>query len=122
MTKVIRTSISADRVVVALSGGQPVITAHKGFRTLKKYILRDFKKVSTVSEETYRHGGKAAAGAVVGGLLTGGVGLIAGAAIGGRRRKEGMYTIHLTDGNHVTVETTDKKLIAKLRPLALLGP
>ncbi len=38
--------------------------------------------------ETYRSGGKAAAGAIIGGVLTGGIGLLAGAALGGKRRKE----------------------------------
>lgn len=41
-----------------------------------------------LNQETYRSAGKAAAGAIVGGLLTGGIGLIAGAALGGKRRKE----------------------------------
>lgn len=41
-----------------------------------------------LNQEIYRSGGKAAAGAIIGGLLTGGIGLIAGAALGGKRRKE----------------------------------
>ena len=41
-----------------------------------------------LNQETYRSAGKAAAGAIVGGLLTGGIGLLAGAALGGKRRKE----------------------------------
>lgn len=41
-----------------------------------------------LNQETYRSAGKTAAGAIVGGLLTGGIGLIAGAALGGKRRKE----------------------------------
>jgi hypothetical protein len=41
-----------------------------------------------LNQDTFRSAGKAAAGAIVGGLLTGGIGLIAGAAIGGKRRKE----------------------------------
>jgi hypothetical protein len=41
-----------------------------------------------LNQETFRSAGKAAAGAIVGGILTGGIGLIAGAAIGGKRRKE----------------------------------
>ena len=41
-----------------------------------------------LNQETFRSAGKAAAGAIVGGLLTGGIGLIAGAAMGGKRRKE----------------------------------
>ncbi|UAY53447.1 SHOCT domain-containing protein [Ferruginibacter albus] len=41
-----------------------------------------------LDQETYRSAGKAAAGAIVGGILTGGIGLLAGAALGGKRRKE----------------------------------
>jgi hypothetical protein len=41
-----------------------------------------------LNQETYRSAGKAAVGAIAGGLLTGGIGLIAGAALGGKRRKE----------------------------------
>lgn len=41
-----------------------------------------------LNQETYRSAGKAAAGAILGGLMTGGIGLIAGAALGGKRRKE----------------------------------
>lgn len=48
-------------------------------------------------EQKYRSGGKAAVGAIVGGALTGGVGLIAGAAIGGKRRDSSKATIHLAD-------------------------
>lgn len=40
-----------------------------------------------------RSGGKAATGAIVGGLLTGGVGAIAGAAIGGSRKDDSIATI-----------------------------
>lgn len=41
----------------------------------------------SLDSETYRSAGKAAVGAIAGGVLTGGIGLIAGAAIGGKRRK-----------------------------------
>jgi hypothetical protein len=53
-------------------------------------IIIDPKDIIDVSvdQERYRSGGKAAAGAIIGGVLTGGLGLLAGAAIGGRRRKE----------------------------------
>lgn len=40
-----------------------------------------------------RSGGKAAAGAIIGGALTGGVGAIAGAAIGGRRKDDSTATL-----------------------------
>lgn len=42
----------------------------------------------SLNQEIFRSAGKAAAGAIIGGVLTGGIGLIAGAALGGKRRKE----------------------------------
>lgn len=48
-------------------------------------------------EQKYRSGGKAVAGAVIGGVLTGGIGALAGAAIGGKRRDGSKATIHLVD-------------------------
>lgn len=44
-----------------------------------------------------RSGGKAAAGAVVGGLLTGGIGALAGAAIGGRKRDDSTIILTVQD-------------------------
>lgn len=44
-----------------------------------------------------RSGGKAAAGAIIGGALTGGVGAIAGAAIGGRRKDDSTATLDFMD-------------------------
>ncbi len=55
----------------------------------KKVIIKpnDIIEVG-LNQESYRSSGKAATGAIVGGILTGGIGLIAGAAMGGKRRKE----------------------------------
>lgn len=44
-----------------------------------------------------RSGGKAAAGAIIGGALTGGIGAIAGAAIGGRRKDDSTATLDFMD-------------------------
>jgi hypothetical protein len=49
-------------------------------------------------EKGERSAGKAAVGAVVGGLLTGGIGMIAGAAIGGRKKDVSTAVIGLRDG------------------------
>ena len=49
----------------------------------RKYRQSDITEVVEIEAEEYRSGGKAAAGAIIGGVLTGGIGLIAGAAIGG---------------------------------------
>jgi hypothetical protein len=53
-------------------------------------------------EQGSRSLGKAAAGTIVGGLLTGGIGAVAGAAIGGRKKDKSTAVINAIDGN-VTV-------------------
>lgn len=50
-------------------------------------------------EKHSRSAGKAAAGAILGGLATGGIGLIAGAAIGGKKKDESTVTISVTEGS-----------------------
>jgi hypothetical protein len=59
-----------------------------GFFKGKNIVLKpeDILDLS-FDQETYRSAGKAAAGAIIGGLLTGGIGLLAGAALGGKRQK-----------------------------------
>lgn len=44
-----------------------------------------------------RSGGKAAAGAIIGGALTGGVGAVIGAAIGGRKKDDSLFWIEFAD-------------------------
>ncbi|MGF7049097.1 hypothetical protein J2T13_003605 [Paenibacillus sp. DS2015] len=39
-----------------------------------------------------------AAGALIGGVLTGGIGLLAGAAIGGRKKDNSLAVVSFTDG------------------------
>jgi hypothetical protein len=51
----------------------------------------------TWDERTERSAGKAAAGAIVGGALTGGIGLVAGAALGGRKRDKSTAVISFLD-------------------------
>ena len=59
-----------------------------GFSSKKVTLKSDDIIEVGLNQESFRSGGKAAAGAVIGGILTGGIGLLAGAAMGGRRRKE----------------------------------
>ncbi len=47
----------------------------------------------SLEQQKYRSAGGAATGAIVGGLLTGGIGLLAGAAMGGKRRTENYLTL-----------------------------
>lgn len=79
----------------------------KGFLKTQtvSFYPKDIVEVS-FEGNSFRSAGGAAVGAIAGGLLTGGVGLLAGAAIGGRRKREGslqltvlrndkQYNIHL---------------------------
>ncbi len=50
-----------------------------------------------IEEKHTRSAGKAAAGAIVGGALTGGLGAIAGAAIGGKKKDASTFFIDLMD-------------------------
>jgi len=68
-----------------------------------------------LNQETYRSAGKAAAGAIIGGVLTGGIGLLAGAALGGKRRKENELTLVVNYlGVERIIELKQSKTLAKL--------
>jgi hypothetical protein len=47
----------------------------------------------SLNQQKFRSAGKAAAGAIVGGVLTGGIGLVVGAAIGGQRQTENILQL-----------------------------
>lgn len=64
-----------------------------GFKSKKIFIPKEDITEIGLNQETYRSAGKAATGAIIGGVLTGGIGFIAGAAIGGKRRKENELTL-----------------------------
>ncbi|GKU79274.1 hypothetical protein [Paenibacillus sp. L3-i20] len=55
-----------------------------------------------------RSAGKAAAGAIIGGALTGGLGLLAGAAIGGRKKDASTAVFTFHDGQRLYVTATGK--------------
>ncbi|WCE67946.1 hypothetical protein PL335_06260 [Sulfitobacter faviae] len=104
MTRLIDTSHKGASLFINAGFGQIEFKLLKGFKTLGKYKTADIKSVSEIDEEKFRSGGKAVVGALVGGVLTGGVGLLAGAAFGGRRRKTGSYMVIFRDGHHVVFE------------------
>jgi hypothetical protein len=56
-----------------------------------------------------RSAGKAAAGAIIGGVLTGGLGAIAGAAIGGRKKDASTAVIRFADGQQLHVAANGKE-------------
>lgn len=104
MTRLIDTSHEGASLLIKASFGQIQLHLIKGFKTPGKYTATDIKSVSQIDEEKFRSGGKAVVGALVGGVLTGGIGLLAGAAFGGRRRKTSSYMVIFNDGHHVVFE------------------
>lgn len=74
--------VAGKRVTLTETNEPGVVHFQAGIRRGEKY-----KVVSANwGEKSERSAGKAALGAITGGLLTGGVGAIAGAAIGGRKK------------------------------------
>lgn len=70
-------------------------------------------------EQGVRSAGKAAAGAIIGGVLTGGIGLVAGAAIGGRKKDVSKAVITVQDGvvNYTIYLRCEEKEFQKLTSL-----
>lgn len=83
-----------------------------------KFKQADISKVVEIDSQAYRSAGGAAAGAIIGGALTGGIGLLAGAALGGRRRSSASYLVYFRDGNHVAFTETRKDVIKVLNHFA----
>jgi Short C-terminal domain len=79
----------------------------------KQVILRPENIIEvSLNQSNYRHAGKTAVGAIVGGVLTGGVGLIAGAALGGKRRTENKLVLTVSFDSsrefHVFIDPSQK--------------
>ncbi|WP_332648912.1 hypothetical protein [Lysinibacillus sp. 54212] len=70
------------------------------------------KKTITSIEWEHKEGrsaGKAAVGAIGGGLLAGPIGLIAGAAVGGKKNEVSTAVINLDDGSQLMVRMSAKE-------------
>ncbi|OHA20148.1 MAG: hypothetical protein A2836_00950 [Candidatus Taylorbacteria bacterium RIFCSPHIGHO2_01_FULL_45_63] len=81
MTSLHKVFVNADESGIQISGG---------LRTLITIPFSDIKNVE-LERASKRSLGKGAAGALIGGALTGGIGLIAGAAIGGRKKDDSTH-------------------------------
>lgn len=75
------------------------------------FSLTQKKTVASVEWEHQegRSVGKAAAGAVIGGVLTGGLGAIVGAALGGKKNDVSTAIINFEDGGQLYVRLTAKE-------------
>ena len=93
--------------------GQLKISLPYGWKS-HVYNQKQIVTVTPIDEDKYRSAGGAAAGAIIGGVLTGGIGLLAGAALGGRRKQRSSYLVTFDDGHHVAFEEAKK---ANLKPL-----
>ena len=119
MTKMIDASEGIGAVKLGVSWKKPFfIDCYKGFRTLT-YYPDDIESVREIDEDTYRSAGGAAAWAITGGILTGGIGLIAGAAFGGRRRSNSIYLVRFKDGNFVAFEEKNGQPLKRLKAFIL---
>jgi len=93
--------------------GQLKISLPYGWKS-HVYTQKQIDTVTPIDEDKYRSAGGAAVGAIIGGVLTGGIGLLAGAALGGRRKQRSSYLVTFDDGHHVAFEEAKKD---KLKPL-----
>ena len=104
MTKLIQASDGISSIKLDVSWKKPFyIDCFSGFN-LVTYYPEDIESAEEIDEETYRSAGATAGWAIAGGLLTGGIGLIAGAAIGARRRKNAIYLVKFKDGQFVAFQ------------------
>jgi hypothetical protein len=98
----------------SVKGREVYISRGKEPRTLKFRTGLFSSKTLPVESVDWLHAstrsaGKAAAGAIIGGVLTGGLGAIAGAAIGGRKKDASTAVIRFADGQQLHVVASGKE-------------
>lgn len=118
MTRFIDGSEGIVDVKVAMAWRAPFCIRCYHRRGSTKYYPEDIARMLETDEDIYRNAGKAAAGAIVGGVLTGGIGLLAGAAFGGRRRRTSSFLVMFRDGAYVAFEEPDANLRAVLKTIS----
>lgn len=84
-------------VNVGVAAKEDAICLYRGTNPVVKISKADIINVS-LDKASKRSLGKAAAGAIVGGVLTGGLGLLAGAALGGRKKDDSVIVITIKYG------------------------
>lgn len=111
--KILDTSLDQGTVEITVFLGALSVKGKKNGQKVA-YDGNDLNSVEAIDADTYRSGGGAALGAVIGGVLTGGIGLLAGAAFGGRKRYDATYLITFKDGERVAFSEDRKKVVKYL--------
>lgn len=75
-----------------LESTEDSVVFHFGMKPMYEIKKEDIVHVG-LERSSHRSAGKAAAGAIIGGVLTGGIGAIAGAAIGGRKKDDSVIYV-----------------------------
>lgn len=110
-TDIIETSFDTGSVDISSTFVSTLLIKAKKNGREVSYDGKNLASVETIDEDVYRSGGRAVVGAIVGGVLTGGIGLLAGAAFGGRRRVLGCYLLTLDNGEHIAFRENRKKVV-----------
>lgn len=93
--------LKGKQLTIIQTNEKGIVTIFVGWDGIpKKYKLLGVEW----SYDTKRNAGAAAAGAILGGVLTGGIGAIAGAAIGGRKRDNSTAILHIEDVGEIYVK------------------
>jgi hypothetical protein len=111
--EIIGTSLDHGTVEIIVYLGVLSVKGKKNGQKVS-YDGNDLKSVEAIDADTYRSGGGAALGAVIGGVLTGGLGFLAGAAFGGRKRHDATYLITFNDEERVAFSENCKKVVKYL--------
>lgn len=98
--------VSGQAVKLDYLGGHPKIKAGGELLVTKgsnqNTFVIDSQEIEVLKlewdEKGQRSAGKAAAGAIIGGVLTGGIGLLAGAALGGRKKDNSLAVVTFKEG------------------------
>ena len=115
MARLIDASDGINDVTVTKFLGNLSINVGKGLIDNKSCLSGDIQVIEEIDEVTYRPAGGAVARAIAGGVLTGGIGFLVGAAFGGRRKQIVSFLVAFNDGQFVAFEETCKSKIKKLK-------
>lgn len=98
---------------------KPTFVCSESWRKSQKYDESQIVDLRIVDHDKWRSAGGAAALGIAGGILTGGLGLIAGAAIGGRRKQTATFVAKFSDSSFVVFTEKRKDHLKVLTRIAI---